>query len=610
MSRRKFQLKEIIVLAILLALFVYHTLSLDFTQDDAYISYRYVENFVEGHGLVFNYGERVEGYTNFLWIMLLSLASFVGLPIIPVSKVLGIGCGAATVVLAFLIFREFSDHRRWHIPLIVPAFLAANGALCYWVNGGLETGLFVFLFTLALYLEFRKPSLTPFILILATLTRPEGGLLFGIIFLYRWLILKQGLRSLAAYVGAYMGLLAPYVVFKLVYFGDLLPNPFYAKTGMSVEYLSSGLAYFGKFAYHYGLLGLFFLMPLPFARHLPEKIKLAWLVIVVYSLYIILVGGDVLKVHRFFLPILPMFFGIFVYVAWRVISDYKKIKWIPKTVVLASIGYIAWSIIAPFNYITSTRYLETHFVNKMTFVTGELAKVDKTDFSIATTTIGKVSYMLKGHRVIDMLGLTDRYIAKNPEKIEGMSTTWKERNFNSAYLLELKPDYILFSTGHKASAPAERALILNSHFRKNYSTVGFYRSGSMKVIWKKRGDFSEPNVQLPTTELADLMYDGLNMHTVKDHEGALRAFQRASELCNHDFPLLEFFQGQQYLTMGKADEAIVFFRKALQLDPNQVETMVTLYRIYENMGKTDLQRMMADGLKGAAPWLLDQLKTN
>jgi hypothetical protein len=38
--------------------------------------------------------------------------------------------------------------------------------------------------------------------------------------------------------------------------------------------------------------------------------------------------------------------------------------------------------------------------------------------------------------------------------------------------------------------------------------------------------------------------------------------------------------------------------------------MVTLYRIYENMGKTDLQRMMADGLKGAAPWLLDQLKTN
>jgi hypothetical protein len=400
------------------------------------------------------------------------------------------------------------------------------------------------------------------------------------------------------------------LVFKLIYFGDLLPNPFYAKTGVSVEYLSSGLAYFGKFAYHYGLFGLFFLMPLPFARRLPEKIKLAWLVIVVYSLYIILVGGDVLKVHRFFLPILPMFFGIFVFLAWRVISDYKKIKWIPVAVALTSVGYIAWSMIAPLNYIMNTRYLETHFVEKMTFVTGELAKVDKTDFSIATTTIGKVSYMLKGHRVIDMLGLTDRYIAKNPEKIEGMSTTWKERNFNSAYLLELKPDYILFSTGHKASAPAERALVLNSHFRKNYSTIGFYRGGSMKVVWKKRGDFSEPNVQLPTTELADLMYDGLNMHSVKDHKGALSAFEKASEVCDHDFPLLEFFQGQQYLTMGKADEAIVLFRKALQDDPHQVETMVTLYRIYGNTGTTDLQRMMEDGLKGAAPWLLEQIESN
>ena len=305
-----------------------------------------------------------------------------------------------------------------------------------------------------------------------------------------------------------------------------------------------------------------------------------------------------------------MFFGIFVFLVWRVISDYRKIKWIPVAVALISLGYIAWSFWFPREYITSTRYLETHFVDKMTFVTGELAKVDKTDFSIATTTIGKVSYMLKGHRVIDMLGLTDRYIAKNPEKIKGMSTTWKERNFNSAYLLELKPDYILFSTGHKASAPAERALILNSHFRKNYSTVGFYRGGSMKVIWKKRGDFSEANVQLPTTELADLLYDGLNFHSQKEHQKALLAFQRASELCNHDFPLLEFFQGQQYLTLGKGSEAMALFRKALELDRNQVETMVTMYKIYESTGKTEMQQMMEDGLKSAAPWLVEQLKTN
>src|SRR5690606_38133881 len=39
-------------------------------SDDAFISFRYAQNLVEGHGLVYNPGERVEGYTNFLWTVL------------------------------------------------------------------------------------------------------------------------------------------------------------------------------------------------------------------------------------------------------------------------------------------------------------------------------------------------------------------------------------------------------------------------------------------------------------------------------------------------------------------------------------------------------------
>ena len=41
--------------------------------DDAFISFRYAENFAQGKGLVFNSGERVEGYSNFLWVILLGL---------------------------------------------------------------------------------------------------------------------------------------------------------------------------------------------------------------------------------------------------------------------------------------------------------------------------------------------------------------------------------------------------------------------------------------------------------------------------------------------------------------------------------------------------------
>ncbi|MEZ4824399.1 MAG: hypothetical protein R2942_19210 [Ignavibacteria bacterium] len=44
-----------------------------FIQDDAFISFRYVQNFVDGNGLVFNIGERVEGYANLLWVLILSV---------------------------------------------------------------------------------------------------------------------------------------------------------------------------------------------------------------------------------------------------------------------------------------------------------------------------------------------------------------------------------------------------------------------------------------------------------------------------------------------------------------------------------------------------------
>ena len=41
--------------------------------DDSLISIRYAENLAQGNGVVFNLGERVEGYTNFLWLCVSAL---------------------------------------------------------------------------------------------------------------------------------------------------------------------------------------------------------------------------------------------------------------------------------------------------------------------------------------------------------------------------------------------------------------------------------------------------------------------------------------------------------------------------------------------------------
>src|SRR5262245_16319000 len=71
-----------------IALLLPHGLAIGFLNDDAFISYRYAKNWVDGLGLVFNPGEHVEGYTNFLWTILIGVFVKLGADPLVVSRVL------------------------------------------------------------------------------------------------------------------------------------------------------------------------------------------------------------------------------------------------------------------------------------------------------------------------------------------------------------------------------------------------------------------------------------------------------------------------------------------------------------------------------------------
>lgn len=84
-----------------------------FVQDDAFISFRYAANLIAGHGLVFNPGERVEGYTNFLWTALMAIPHALGIDPIDFVNLAGLitfplGL-AATYQLAASCFSEDSE---------------------------------------------------------------------------------------------------------------------------------------------------------------------------------------------------------------------------------------------------------------------------------------------------------------------------------------------------------------------------------------------------------------------------------------------------------------------------------------------------------------------
>ena len=108
--------------------------------DDVYISFRYAKNLVDGHGLVFNPGERVEGYTNFLWVILSALSFLLSLAPETIIRIIGMLCGLGTIAAIV----HFSPADKCFPQLLwMPAlFLAVSPLFAVWATGGLETPLF------------------------------------------------------------------------------------------------------------------------------------------------------------------------------------------------------------------------------------------------------------------------------------------------------------------------------------------------------------------------------------------------------------------------------------------------------------------------------------
>ena len=163
-------------------LFYSHALAWD-GVDDAYISFRYGQNLLAGHGLVFNAGEKVEGYTNFLWTLLMAPLMGVGLPPGPVAIVLGALSALGTLVVAFLLMRRLMPEGG-ALATVPGLLLAVDGSFSLWSVSGLETAAFTFLVTLgalAYLWEWEDEESFPWsgvLFALAALTRPEGVMVF------------------------------------------------------------------------------------------------------------------------------------------------------------------------------------------------------------------------------------------------------------------------------------------------------------------------------------------------------------------------------------------------------------------------------------------------
>jgi len=185
--------------------------------------------------------------------------------------------------------------------------------------------------------------------------------------------------------------------------------------------------------------------------------------------------------------------------------------------------------------------------------------------SFATSTIGAFSYYVGNRRVIDMLGLTESVIARNPEQIEGIVSSWREKHFNAAYVLSQKPDVILFSTEMKPSSPPERALFLYPEFRRNYRLEFLFSYPQLSIFYRKFKDYSSVSRPDQPARFANLLNEGLNLTKV-DNVKAARMLYEAISTGAKDCSALYLMTGYVFSLAGLQDSAAVYFQKGLSLD--------------------------------------------
>ena len=304
----------------------------DHPCEDAYITYRFAKNLAEGNGPVFNAGERVEGYSNFLWMALISGAYRLGFDMPGFSRFVCWLSNALTFFLLWFIpFRYFS--LRGLSILVAPALYVLFLPLQYIATSGLETALYTALIALcALAILWARDRALPFaaaslLLLLIALTRPEGILFSAFFAAYLGLSRLTRKEPLRPYIPGLIIILAGYSLFLLgrfSYYHALVPNTYYAK-GSFPLLIRMGLGMFTArgFVTRYPYFAIFLFM-LWKARNLSvERRLLAPLLCFIaagLTFSIFFSGFDWVPFFRYTLPVVPLLMilcGIIVARLWN-----------------------------------------------------------------------------------------------------------------------------------------------------------------------------------------------------------------------------------------------------------------------------------------------------
>ena len=461
--------------------------------DDAYITYRYVANLLAGDGLVWNAAPfaRVDGNTDFLWSMLLAgVWALTGIEPPTAAPWLSLGLGYGMVAMVGVMAARLcvpgasAMHRAVLVVLVLFGTVTHRGLVAYF-SSGLGAALFNALWVGWALVASSPHTLAraggPFALALLAalsgLARPEGHLLLAAtVVLLSWWRARGTLRPapwLSAVLLAVLPVLA-HVVWRRLYYGEWLPNTYYAKR--SPPRPDSGLRYLASYGFEFGVY-----VWLPVAtwwclRRVPrlpallsargKELGVAAVVgtlLVHFAYYTFVVGGDLFE-YRVYSQLFP-----FLLLSMAAMSVQLGAR--PRTVLLAVGGFVTAALpVGWFKYTCRDEAIAPHAPSWLAPLlrpyddwqswlryrtTGmrnhemrtNLAVFEQAAPSRARGTriprdgnpvgwgeaIGVLGWVLPNVAIIDAYGLTDRVIARTPlpsrdELLRQRTQQWRSRH--------------------------------------------------------------------------------------------------------------------------------------------------------------------------------------
>lgn len=436
--------------------------------DDAFISYRYAQNLVAGRGLVYNPGERVEGFTNLLWTLLNALPLWMGADPLSFSRALGALCLAVAVCVVLWASARCGPRHAWSAALLAPLLTLPFG-MAAMATTGLETPLVGAVAAVLPLLYFgpgagsrRRDVLASTVGLAGILTRLDAGLLPGTALLVdlarAWPTRSAWRQQLGTFAARHLPWMAGTVfsaALRYGYYGDLLPNTYYAKAG-DVAHWEVGGTYLLAFARNSPWAVLLLLGLLASARawwETPHR----WLVVHalaafgLFSLYAAKVGGDFMY-YRFMFELLPAL----VVAAAVVLAALAPAH--PRATLSVTSAALALAFAPP--------HLEHRFAMQSMeemdgyyrlgeLVAPRLNEVLPRETVLSTTLAGTLAYF-SDRTVVDEWGLNDAFVAHLPRR--DITYRGHVKRAPLSYLQERRVNLVL---GHPVVCPCDRPCVEN-----------------------------------------------------------------------------------------------------------------------------------------------------